>query len=197
MTRHLTSLASGNIRETILGAIAQKSPVNDAPQEVLLSKYPPLGQQDALNYDPESLAETLDYPENIAVKKLACLATVYVMLERGRGNHSAMIDGTFYRLGVGAINPGYVANRSSEIDGDLLKGSLDSGNPIVLQGVNNQNGLVHFVLAVGYKKQKNGSMEVLINDPWRGTRISLPFESGHLTDRQLGLSINKMRAITN
>ncbi len=195
VAQHLPALIARQIQEMISGATTQNQPVNSDPEQVLLSGYPALGQLNASNYNPPSFAEMIDYPEKMPVKKLACLATVFVMLERDRGNPSAMIDETFYKLGVGAINPGHVANRSSEIDFDFLKRSLNSGTPVVLHGVNNRTGLVHFVLAVGYTQQKSGSLEVVINDPWRGERIGLPVESGILMDQRLGLNFSKMRTV--
>lgn len=157
------------------------APQQPSTQDVVLHQFPLLSQVDRANYEPGSpLYDYWDTVDNVndptmtrPVWKLACLATVYTMLERGTGGPNHAID-KFYRKGKGgggipdnlthvtvegrdverAINPREIA--------DAIRNSM----PVILKGKGGELGQ-HFVLVVGVALDGYGGVrELIINDPW-------------------------------
>jgi len=145
-----------------------------ATDEVRLAGLEALSQLDPRNYRDLGLMRTTDTLPNsdsrTAVANLACAATVYVMIERARGNDSAMVD-DFYidprkhgGRSPGARRPDYVgADRA--IDPALLEAELRAGRPVVLHGFGGPLGK-HFVLAVGWAQDAAGGRHLIVLDPW-------------------------------
>jgi hypothetical protein len=145
-----------------------------ASDDIILSGLVALSQLDPQNYRDLGLMRTTDTLPNsskrTAVANLTCAAAVYVMIERGRGQTSAMID-DFYidpRLhggrSPGARRPDYVSTDIA-VDLALIGSELRSGQPVVLRGAGGPLGQ-HFVLAVGLAQDDAGSRQLIVLDPW-------------------------------
>ncbi len=144
----------------------------DASRKVLLSQYPLLSQMDPNNYKDPKFAEMEDEfnKKKFRVKYLACAATAYTMLDRGRGNSAARID-QFYRIGPGAVRPPYIGDLVP-YDANRIADSLDGGNPVVLHGVGGPL-YEHYVLVVGFEKNQ-GRTTFIALDPWPGNNQIRP-----------------------
>jgi hypothetical protein len=151
-------------------------------QSVQLSQYPLLSQKDPANYrDPSLLTVQDSLPSGVGkatVPDLACAATVYVMLERGRGNPQAMIDDfypdprKFNGNSPGAKRPAYVGSDVS-IDPQQVIALLKSGQPVVLHGFGGPLK-EHFVLAVGFNTDADGKEILTALDPYSGKDSDKP-----------------------
>jgi hypothetical protein len=150
------------------------SPPPAAAGDVLLTQYPILAQRDQTLYDPAGLAETRYWYAGSSqpVKHLACLATVYLMLERGRGEPDAMITSDSFDATYDAINPGYVEQADIAFSGQRFVSELQAGRPVVLHATGGLLGH-HFLLGIGIRRGPGGSWIGIANDPWFGTRIEL------------------------
>jgi len=108
----------------------------------------------------------IDYPHY----KLTCLATVYAMIEKARGNkwYRVGADGTWAALGAVAI-PGTGPHLKESRNAKVVLGELSSGNPVILRGKSPSFGDLpqHFVLVIG--TDQNGDFLAL--DPWGGKTI--------------------------
>lgn len=137
-------------------------------ERVLLRQYPSLSQLDPANYLDATFAEKIDTAptgEAQPVKNLACAATVYAMLARGRGDRAATID-RFYRIGDGAVAPGYVEGQQP-FDVTRVLGALQQQRPVVLVGQGGPLGS-HYVLAVGFERTADRTVITAL-DPWPST----------------------------
>jgi hypothetical protein len=180
--------------------------------DVLLGGFVALSQLDPQNYRDLGLMRTTDTLPNssqrTAVANLTCAAAVYVMIERGRGQASAMID-DFYidpRLhggrSPGARRPDYVGTDLS-IDPALIESELRSGQPVVLRGAGGPLGQ-HFVLAVGLARDETGGRHLIILDPWPAPgeimpkpEVRLDLASSPLRHPDIpGLVFDRMRRVT-
>lgn len=152
---------------------------NTAP--IILDNYPLLSQKDPANYRDQSLltvSDTLD-DRKVLVPNLACAATVYTMLERGRsGNTSAMID-DFYPdprkyngNSPGARRPDYVG-ADVDIDPAQIVRSLQQKQPVVLHGYGGPLKH-HFVLAVGLSTSSSAQRQLIALDPFPGNDLDKP-----------------------
>ena len=149
--------------------------------EVSLSQYPLLSQKDPANYRDQSLMSAMDTSANgkkEAVQNLACAATVYVMIERGRGNAKTMVD-DFYDDprkkngdGNGATKPAYVGTDEAWSPTVLIE-EMQAKHPVVLHA---HGGALadHFMLAVGLNKDSSGNWQVIASDPWPGNKHDTP-----------------------
>ncbi|MEI8233315.1 MAG: hypothetical protein WCH57_01370 [Verrucomicrobiota bacterium] len=149
--------------------------------EVSLSQYPLLSQKDPANYRDQSLMSAMDTSVNgkkEAVQNLACAATVYVMIERGRGNAKSMVD-DFYDDprkkngdGDGATRPTYVGADEAWSPTVLIE-EMQAKHPVVLHA---HGGVLadHFMLAVGLNKDSSGNWQVIVSDPWPGNKRDTP-----------------------
>lgn len=156
---------------------AARSPASSTPTEtedVLLTQYPVLAQRDRTLYEPAELAnERYWYAGGSQpVQNLACLATVYLMLERGRGSSAAKITPASFTEDYDAVNPGYVEEADIGFSGERFINELHSGRPVVLHA---QGGLLghHFLLGVGIRRRADGDWIGIANDPWLGHWIEL------------------------
>lgn len=150
-------------------------------REVSLSQYPLLSQKDPSIYRDPSLASAMDTSANgktESVQNLACAATVYVMIERGRGNAKSMVD-DFYDdprkkngNGAGATRPTYVGTDEAWSPSVLIE-ALQANHPVVLHAT---GGILadHFMLAVGLNKDSSGNWQVIVSDPWPGNKRNTP-----------------------
>ena len=155
---------------------------DNSAQSVLLSQYPLLSQKDPGNYRDQSLLTVQDSlpggTGTAVVPNLACAATVYTMLERGRGNHQAMIDDfypdprKFNGNSPGATRPAYVGGDVT-LDQQQILTSLKSGQPIVLHGFGGPLK-EHFILAVGFKTDADGKQTLMAFDPYPGNDSDKP-----------------------
>jgi hypothetical protein len=147
---------------------------NAANDDVVLDGLSALSQLDPQNYRDIGLMRTTDTLPNssrrTAVANLTCAAAVYVMIERGRGQASAMID-DFYidpRLhggrSPGARRPDYVS-ADLAIDPAVIESGLRAGQPVVLRGSGGPLGQ-HFVLAIGLVRDEAGGRYLIVLDPW-------------------------------
>lgn len=142
-----------------------------------LCQYPVLSQKDPSNYRPHSpLLSAYDTVQGSdrkeLVPNLACLATVYTILERGRGNNTMSID-DYYKIGTGAYpRPTYVGE-DQDLDLALIKQSLDDERPVILHG---EGGPLkhHFVLVVGLYGDEADGQRLDIIDPYPGTDAASP-----------------------
>ena len=167
----------GERSHTGSGSVVESPPPSEpraAAGSVLLAQYPMLDQRDMMIYEPPSLANEIDSSVNPPqpVRNLACLATVYVMLERGRGASDAMITRRSFTQDYYAINPGYVERADIGFNADRFINELRAGRPVVLHA---EGGLLghHFLLGVGIQRRPDGGWNGLANDPWFGRRIEL------------------------
>jgi len=135
----------------------------------ILDEFPLLSQLDSNIYSPKTYADEIDPKEKVPIKGLTCLATVYVMLERGRGNASAMISPSVYNIETGAQNPGYV-NGDIDFDGSVIVSEIKAGRPVILHGI---GGPLedHYMLVVGIQTAPEGGHVATVHDPWRGKRV--------------------------
>lgn len=161
------SPASTSSTET--GAQGAASQANT--ERVLLRQYPLLSQMDPANYSDATFAEKIDTAltgEAQPVKNLACAATVYTMLARGRGDQSATVD-QFYKIGDGAIAPQYVGEKQP-FEGTRVLDALKQQRPVVLVGEGGPLGS-HYVLAVGFERTAERTVITAL-DPWPSTGTS-------------------------
>jgi len=154
--------------------------------ETVILEFPALSQKNPANYRDRTV---LDVPDAIGggtqpVKNLACLATVYTMIERGAGNASAMID-DFYpdpreygNNTAGATRPAYITG-DLPYDAQRIIASLSAHLPVVLHGYGGPLK-EHFALIVGYRKDHSATT-FLVLDPWpcdgmmaEGTVLEIP-----------------------
>jgi hypothetical protein len=186
--------------------------VDAASEDVILDGLTALSQLDPENYRDLGLMRTTDTLPNsskrTAVANLTCAAAVYVMIERGRGQPSAMID-DFYidpRLhggrSPGARRPDYVGSDLA-IHPGLIESELRAGQPVVLRGVGGPLGQ-HFVLAIGLTKDESGVRHLIVLDPWPApggimpkpeVRLDLAAPPLHHPDIP-GLVFDKMRRVS-
>lgn len=193
--QQMSSWIPRGLTETAMTWLQGELPeVAPQPQAVLLD-YLPLGQLDVSIYSPPSLADQLEQPEQEPVKNLACLAVVYVMLERGRGNSSAIIDQTRWLPGQGAIHPSYVKTTPTNLSVETLVAEIKSQRPVILESPGSASKLPHFVLAVGFTQINDGVFDIAINDPWRGKRVILRAAQGKILDTDLEFTFSKMRTV--
>ncbi len=183
-----------------------------ATDDVLLDDLFALSQLDPRNYRDIGLMRTTDTLPNsskrTAVANLACAAAVYVMIERGRGKVSAMID-DFYidpRLhggrSPGARRPDYVG-ADLAIDRAAIEAELGAGQPVVLRGTGGPLGQ-HFVLAIGLARDEAGNRHLIVLDPWPapGEITPKPEVRLHLASSLLrhpdipGLVFDRMRRVS-
>jgi hypothetical protein len=143
--------------------------------------FPILGQRDSKSYRAgstlmDALDTIADSNNRVPVKDLACAATVYTMIERGRdgGNPAATVD-DFYpdprQSGgstMGASPPTYVGKLQA-FDLDAVVSSLHARHPVVLVG---KGGKLksHYVLVVGMQTDE-GITRLRCNDPWNGVQL--------------------------
>lgn len=141
-----------------------------------LTQFPLLSQKDPANYRDRSYLQLTDTIPGSSrrelVPNLACLAAVYTMIARGRGERSATID-TFYPdprasggSTGGANRPPYVGG-DQPIDLERILASLRAGNPVVLYGEGPPLG-THFVLVVGMQPIAGGWGQLIVLDPFPG-----------------------------
>jgi hypothetical protein len=192
--------------------IAPWNDVNAATDDVILDGLSALSQLDPRNYRDIGLMRTTDTLPNSSkrtvVANLSCAAAVYVMIERGRGQASAMID-DFYidprRHGgrsPGAIRPDYVS-ADLAIDPALIEFELRAGRPVVLHGFGGPLGK-HFVLAVGLARGEAGGRHLIVLDPWPAPgeimpkpEVRLDLASSPLRHPDIpGLVFDKMRRVS-
>lgn len=167
---------------------------SESRTDVTLEEYPLLAQRDVSLYEPAEFANEVDATLGVPVKHLACLATVYLMLERGRGTTDAMISSQTFDMDNGAVNPGYVSP-DTQLDSLRVVQEIQAGRPVVLHAVGGPLGH-HFVLAVGLRQGRDGSWIVQSNDPWYGERIELGLTDAEPQHPSLeGLRFTMMRLI--
>jgi hypothetical protein len=151
-----------------------------ASQGVLLDNYPLISQKDPAAYRDQALLLVEDTMPGgggkTIVPNLACAATVYTMLERGRGNSGAMID-DFYQdprkfngNGPGAKRPSYVGSDVA-FDAPKLIAALKSGQPVILHGFGGPLK-EHFVLAVGFDNTIENAPVMIVLDPYPGNDLN-------------------------
>ena len=188
-------------------------PVQPAPQptppppvasadDIMLDQFPRLSQKDRANYaDDSTLFDAWDTDAN-GVKRpvpaLACLATVYTMIERATGNTNAKID-AFYKIGDGAIRGNLSRAEIGDqvpIDLQTIADQIRNRRPVILHGTGGP--LVdHYVLVVGMSVQNATVRELIVNDPYpdaaapdRGKLVRLAasnLRSGDVTFRAMRL----------
>jgi len=143
-------------------------------EDFLLAQYPVLSQRDSAIYEPEGLADEQYWygGQFQPVRNLACLATVYLMLRRGRGAAGAMITSASFTAAYDAINPGYVEQADIKFNGERFVNEIRAGRPVVLHA---EGGLLghHFLLGVGIRRRVDGGWTGIANDPWFGQRVEL------------------------
>ena len=157
----------------------------------------PISQQDFDEYlRGEASATTLDrlggktYP----VHQLACLATVYTMIQRALGDTGAKVD-DFYEdpgsegeskdgafipplpqyeaLSGRTISAAFTSAKYPAYDATALVKQLEQGGLAILKG--ERGGYPHFTLVDGYKKASDGRItELRMVDPWDKTRSYIP-----------------------
>lgn len=150
------------------------SPVPPPVRDLLLAQYPVLSQRDRAIYEPERLADEQYWygGQFHPVRNLACLATVYLMLKRGRGASAAMITSSSFTDVYDAINPGYVEQADIRFNGERFINEIRAGRPVVLHAEGGSLGH-HFLLGVGIRRRGDGGWTGIANDPWFGNRIQL------------------------
>ena len=134
----------------------------DSPN-ILLSEYPMLSQFDRNIYDPPSLADTVNPATGIRTDWEGCLATVYVMLARGRGNASAKITESMYSTGGMMLRPDYV-RMEVRYEPKVVIREIENGRPVILHGFRGTE-VEHFMLAVGVRWDGAGSGQLIVYDP--------------------------------
>lgn len=139
--------------------------------EFRLTQYPLLNQLDSGIYDPPSLAKQIDPEFNTPVKNIACLATVCLMLERGRGNRTAMLRKSSFDSNYNAKTPGYVG-ASEPFNGEVIAREIRAGRPVVIEGVGGPLK-AHYMLAVGLKPKGGRDYDIEVLDPYHGHRVLL------------------------
>lgn len=179
-------------------------------REVALQGYPLLSQKDASNYRDPTMAAALDtVPDRsrqVPVGDLACAATVYAIIERGRGNAGAMID-DFYAdpRPLGGDGPGadkrpeYIGEET-DVDRVAIETALGDGRPVILHGFGGPLA-EHFVVAVGLRRGSGSAWSLVAIDPWPGKEqtapgreIEIPFDADPLAHPLLpGVTFTKMR----
>ncbi len=157
-------------------ALAENATQAAASLSTVLEKYPLLFQKDPKNYCDQSLLQVYDtLPDKSRkelVPNLACAATIYTMLERGRGNQNAMIDDFYIDPrkhggdGPGARRPEYVG-ADIEIDSNRILQSLQEKQPVILHGYGGPL-LEHFVLVVGSQTDA-AERRLVAFDPYPGS----------------------------
>ena len=161
---------------------------------VRLTEYPVLAQRDPAIYSPPEFAEYMDPVEHEPVRNLACLATVYVMLRRGRGDTDAMISAASYDMDKGAINPGFVG-ADIEFDGAAAAREVQQGRPVVLHGVGGPLDH-HFMLLTGVRPGRDDRWVGEVNDPWTGQRVEMDLSEEEPVHPDLpSVSVSMMRMV--
>jgi hypothetical protein len=165
----------------LLGFNSAKA-ADSGAQTVLLNQFPLLSQKDPANYRDQTLLTAQDSvpggTRTATVPNLACAATVYTMLERGRGNQQAMIDDfypdprKFNGDSPGAKRPAYVGS-DAPFDSLQIIASLRSGQPVILHGYGGPLK-EHFVVAVGFKAADDGKQILTALDPFPGNDSDKP-----------------------
>jgi hypothetical protein len=195
------------------GAIVVALPAHAERQPAMLDGYPLLSQRDPANYRDDSLMAAEDSAPTesgrAAVADLACLAAVYAMIERGRGNTSAMID-DFYpdpRQDVdgatdGPPRPDYVSG-DQPVDVAAIEAELRQGHPVIVRG-KSAEVFQHFVLVIGLRQAAEGGWRLVAYDPWPGRGNSGPAREIEIDpDAQaltsvsgLAVTFDRMRLVT-
>ena len=159
-----------------------------------------ISQRDISYYRLKNSPTTLDKlgSKQYEISKLACLATVYAMIERELGDSDAKIDDFYEDPGVdgetmvGAFIP--PSNTYSPLSGKILNASfrevpgsrgtyneaqlieaLDAGRLGILKG-KRADGLVHFILVNGYKRENGEVTSLYTRDPWDGSAPMLSLD---------------------
>lgn len=128
-----------------------------------LSEYPLLSQFDRNIYDPPSLADAVNPETGNRTDWEGCLATVYVMLARGRGNTSAKITESMYSTGGMMLRPDYVHMEARYAPKVVIR-EIENGRPVILHGFRGKE-IEHFMLAVGVRRDGEGSIQLIVYDP--------------------------------
>ena len=173
---------------------ASQPPSTTPATEVALAEYPVLAQRDSGLYEPAEFADEIDEALAQPVRNLACLATVYLMLRRGRGDADARISADTYNMQDGAVNPGYV-DADIAFDGMRVVTEIQASRPVVLHAVGGPLGH-HFLLATGLRQGRDGTWVGEANDPWFGEQVEIDLSDASPVHPQLpGLEITLMRLV--
>ncbi len=183
---------------------ARPAPKPSGSDSIRLTDYPLMSQLDPKSYrDPDFM----NVPDTIAgssktveIKKLACLATVYAIIARGRGEKKYVDD--FYidprkpgANGEDARRPAWVESEST-LNAEQVRQALQQGTPVILHGVGGPLK-EHFVLAIGINRK-----EIIAIDPWpssendpKGSLIRVRLGTDRLAHPNLPITFTKMRNI--
>lgn len=118
------------------------------------------------------------------VNQVACLAAVYLMIERARKNKNAVIGDSQWTTGVGANLAGFSSISAStrypytEVQ---VTNELDKGNPVIVELYDPDAPKVlqnHYVLVVGYDNDSDERGRATVLDPLNGEVGILNLSSG-------------------
>jgi tetratricopeptide (TPR) repeat protein len=163
---------------------AEKEKLPSGTEQILLKQYPLLSQKDPSNYRDQTLLKAKDTipgkNKKAFVSDLTCLATIYTILERGRGNRDAMIDDYYddprgkAAGGIGAIAPPYITDKNVPLKKSEIKKALKEGQPVILKAEGEGNIGQHYVLAVGLKTTDDGKQQLIAIDTYPGKNKTVP-----------------------
>lgn len=128
-------------------------------------------------------------PSGYEVNQLACLAAVYLMIERAKGDAEATIGASDWDDRVGAINHDYASGGIDYSGEAAIISELDDGNPVIIQLKDSDvDGVLqnHFVLLVSYKVDEAGNLIAEALDPLNGEIGTLKLSSAQYESPTLG-----------
>jgi hypothetical protein len=161
------------ISEFTSEAIQDESPLS---QEFVLKNFPPLSQHDPGIFSPRELMLEIDPADGTRVNEFACLATVYVMLERGLGNKAAVITRNSFTGEWNALATRNVSEYEP-IRFSTIKTELAKGVPLIAQGTG--GGIQsHYVLIVGAELQNENVVSLWAHDPNIGEMVPYKITNG-------------------
>jgi hypothetical protein len=155
----------------------------------------PLRQTDPSLYEPQEMSEwTYSGEPSRNLGQIACLATVYLMIERSRIQPNAKITPDWFNSEGYVYKKSYVQNEREYKEKTVLE-ELQAGRPVILWGTGGGQP-THFLLATGWTKESGELLALLALDPWTGREKILPIQNGYPNLPQWpGHQIRKIRSI--
>lgn len=157
-------------------------------------RFDQLNSADSRLYASAAWAEGMDTVSKVARKKLTCLATVYAMIEQGRGNAGFRVSGDTYSDQVGATGISGIGRSLPLIEMEVVRSEFQKGNPVILWGPltrDTADQFGHFILAVGV----NSSGQIVAHDPYGGQVVTIDPRTSRVSGSSAISTVEKYRTV--
>jgi len=145
---------------------------------VRIAGFQPLHQHDSVIYQPSDFAHRNDPTQpGKTIGDIACLATVYLMIERVHKNPSARITPEWFDAQANVFRrSGVHPEEAFEVEKVVME--LDQERPVILRGRGSSGGPAHYFLAIGYIRSQGVVEKLIALDPWVGREVELEMIDG-------------------